>query len=179
MDINFLVNITSKAWSLDILSQLHKGTTGRQAALITATGAGRTALRHSLDHLIRLNLLERNPGHGHPLRPEFRLTMEGQRVAAVAFQVKTIGGGSTGNTLLRRTWTLPVLTLSHRPKYFKDIKCKLPKVTDRALSQSLKSLENCNWITREIQHDTRPPRPLYTAANEGAQISSIARAIAA
>ena len=83
MDINLLVKLSSRAWSLPILAQIARGVACRQAPLIAATGAGRTAFGASLTHLIDLKLLERNPGHGHPLRPEFRLTPAGQAAAAM------------------------------------------------------------------------------------------------
>ena len=74
MDINLLVKITQRAWSMNILALMHEGTAGRQATLLAKTGAGRTAFAQSLHHLIELNLVQRNPGHGHPLRPEYILT---------------------------------------------------------------------------------------------------------
>ncbi|MGB7270169.1 MAG: transcriptional regulator, partial [Albidovulum sp.] len=51
MDIVLFVNITSRAWALPILSNLHEGVAGRQAPLLAATGASRTAFSQSLDHL--------------------------------------------------------------------------------------------------------------------------------
>ena len=90
MDIELLVKLTSRAWSLSILAHMDRGVPGRQAALISATGAGRTSFRQSLDHLIDLRLLERNPGHGHPLRPEFRLTAEGAEIARIAHRVEAL-----------------------------------------------------------------------------------------
>ena len=139
MDIKTFVNITSRAWSLSILSSLHAGIAGRQASLLTATGASRTAFAQSMDHLIGLGLLERNPGHGHPLRPEFRLTPEGKKAAAMANRILSVSGEDNLD-LLRRSWTLPVLTSLHSPRRFNDIKRGLVTVTDRALSQSLKSM---------------------------------------
>lgn len=88
MDISQLVNITSRAWALPILSSLHTGVAGRQAPLLAATGASRTAFAQSMEHLISIGLLERNPGHGHPLRPEFRLTPPGIEAAAIAHKFK-------------------------------------------------------------------------------------------
>jgi hypothetical protein len=48
VDIAALVNVSSRAWSLAILGALASGTSGRQAALLSATGAGRTAFAASL-----------------------------------------------------------------------------------------------------------------------------------
>lgn len=87
MDISLFVNITSRAWALPILSNLHTGVAGRQAPLLAATGASRTAFAQSMEHLISIGLLERNPGHGHPLRPEFRLTPSGIKAAAIAHKI--------------------------------------------------------------------------------------------
>ena len=87
MDIKLLVKLTSKAWSLKILALLHTGIPGRQAPLMAATRASRSSFAASLEHLVHLGLLERNPGHGHPLRPEFRLTPLGVTVAAMAHRI--------------------------------------------------------------------------------------------
>lgn len=96
MDIKFLVNVTSRAWALPILAGLHDGVPGRQAPLLTATGASRTAFAQSMDHLIGIGLLERNPGHGHPLRPEFRLTKQGAGVAELASKSSICRGMKSG-----------------------------------------------------------------------------------
>lgn len=171
MDINFLVKITSRAWSLNILELLHNGTEGRQAALLSASGASRTAFTQSLYHLIELGLLERNPGHGHPLRPEYRLTPEGISAARVADKIKKAVPKPSDQTLLRRAWTIPVLVVSHEPRYFKDIKNELRTITDRALSQSLNQLHSRDWLKRTVNVSARPPRPIYQAFDVGASIS--------
>ena len=175
MDIISFVNITSRAWSLPILSSLHEGVPGRQAALLKATGASRTAFAQSLQHLIEIGLLERNPGHGHPLRPEFRLTPLGVEMAGLANKILKATEASDQD-LLRRAWTVPILTSLRQPNYFNDIKRSLTPITDRALSQSLKSMEQRNWVQRRIHDTARPPRTLYQAINLGQEISEIAGA---
>lgn len=170
MDINFLVKVTSRAWSLNILALMQAGTPGRQAALLAASGAGRTAFGQSLMHLVDLGLLERNPGHGHPLRPEYRLTDQGQQVAKLAGR---IGAVAPDKELLRRSWTVPVLAASRQPRYFSQIKADLGAITDRALSQSLTQLQSQSWIERRINPDQRPPRPTYHAANDGLRIAQV------
>lgn len=172
MDIRLFVNITSKAWAIPILSRLHSGVAGRQAPLLAATGAGRTAFAQSMDHLIEIGLIERNPGYGHPLRPEFRLTEMGIAAAAIAHKIHDVST-EEDQPLLRRSWTLPILTSLHTPSHFSDIKRILPTITDRALSQSLKSMEVRNWVCRNVDGVARPPRPIYCAINTGGLISQL------
>ncbi|PID79280.1 transcriptional regulator, partial [bacterium DOLZORAL124_64_63] len=162
MDIKLFVNITSRAWALPILWSLHEGVPGRQAPLLAATGASRTAFAQSMNHLIAIGLLERNPGYGHPLRPEFRLTQSGIRAAAIAHKIQAVSA-KEDQDLLRRSWTVPVLTLLSAPNQFNEIKRNLQPITDRALSLSLKSMEDRNWVSRSVDTIARPPKPLYRA----------------
>ncbi len=172
MDIKQFVNITSKAWALPILWSLHAGVGGRQAPLIAATGASRTAFTHSVDHLIALGLLERNRGHGHPLRPEFRLTPKGLGAAEMASQIRSVLKEGDQD-LLRRSWTLPVLASLHTARHFNDIKRTLHTITDRALSQALKSMETRAWVRRNVDSVARPPRSIYVTMNTGERISTM------
>ena len=173
MDIIDLVKLTSRAWNLTILSLMHEGVPGRQAPLLSESGASRTAFAQSLAHLIEIGMLERNPGHGHPLRPEFRLTARGQRAAALARRIIEFSGPEDQH-LIRRSWTVPVLTTLRSPVRFGDIRRGLPDITDRALSISLKSLEERDWVERRVDGAARPPQPHYFAVNSGQAISGIA-----
>lgn len=170
MDIKTIVNITSRTWSLEILAMIHSGVPGRQAPLLSSIGANRTAFTKSLVHLVNLGLLERNPGHGHPLRPEYRLTFEGAKVAKVASNIVDIVPSNEEFVLLRRTWTIPVLTVVQTPRRFTEIKSELFSITDRALSKSLDQLQELKWLQREIDLEVRPPRPSYQAVNAGFKI---------
>lgn len=171
MDINTIVKVTSRAWSLNILALMHAGIPGRQAPLLSASGASRTAFTQSLVHLVNLGLLERNPGHGHPLRPEYRLTSKGAEIAVVAEKIKSITLHQTQGALLRRAWTVPVLAVSAKPRFFSEIKSDLVSVTDRALSQSLRQLQANQLVRRDVDTAKSPPRPLYQAVNVGIEIS--------
>ncbi|MEO1249692.1 MAG: transcriptional regulator, partial [Pseudomonadota bacterium] len=118
MDIELLVKLTAKAWSLTILQSLKTGVPGRQAPLLAASGAGRTAFSQSLAHLIDLALLERNPGHGHPLRPEFRLTALGRQAAGLAAAIFDAAPTPADRALLRRRWTVPIMASLFGPRHF-------------------------------------------------------------
>lgn len=171
MDINALVKITSRAWSLKILALMHKGVPGRQAPLLTASQASRTAFRTSLTHLVDLQLLERNPGHGHPLRPEFRLTVDGVQAAKIASNIIDAVPRPAETKILRKSWTVPILAVIESPRHFIEIKSDLPSITDRALSQSLSLLHEREWLQRDVDVSKRPPRPTYRATNIGVYIS--------
>ncbi|MGO1120944.1 winged helix-turn-helix transcriptional regulator [Rhodovibrionaceae bacterium A322] len=171
MDISFLVKLTSRAWSLKILALLHDGVPGRQAPLLAASGASRTTFVHSLKHLEDLGLIARNPGHGHPLRPEFLLTPKGQLWAPLASRIDKRVTDDPGAALLRKSWTVPLLAVARQPLVFTDLKRALPPITDRALSQSLRDLTDRAWLARSVKVDLTPPRPYYQAINEGAAIN--------
>ena len=171
MDIRALVNLTSRAWSLKILALFAEGVPGRQAALLASTGASRTSFAASLAHLVDLGLVERNPGHGHPLRPEFRLTPAGQAAAPVAARILAAAGEEPDFALLRRTWTVPILALTDRPRRFSGLRTALGPITDRALSTSLAQLEDREWLRRDIDMSSRMPFPTYLAVNKGHQIT--------
>lgn len=171
MDVNSLVNLSARAWAIPILAHFHDGVPGRQAALLHATGAGRTAFAQSLGHLVDLQLIERNPGHGHPLRPEFRLTADGEVAARLAAKIQAVR--PVVAKPLRRAWTLPILAVSHAPQPFSGFRQKLSPITDRALSQSLRHLQEYKWISRDVDVHHTPPRPYYTAANTGRAISEV------
>lgn len=172
MYISALVNITSRAWALPILSSLHEGVPGRQAPLLAATGAGRTSFSQSVDHLIQIGLLERNPGYGHPLRPEFRLTQHGAAAARFANQILS-ATSEDNQDLLRRSWTLPVLATLHELSHFNEIRRNLLTITDRALSQSLRMMEERDWVQRDIDDGARPPRATYHPINTDETITAI------
>ncbi len=173
MDINLLVNVSSRGWALPVLAALGVGVPGRQANLLEHSGASRTAFRQSLDHLLQMGLVRRRSGHGHPLRPEFELTELGASVAPIAQSViRIVERNPAALSLVRRNWTLPILSQTSQPAYFAFLRKGLAPITDRALSQGLKSLEDMRWIRRDIASQSRPPRPVYSAIGTGAVIAA-------
>lgn len=172
MDIQPLVNLTSRAWSLKILALMATGVPGRQAPLLAATEAGRTAFADSLDHLVRTGLVERNPGHGHPLRPEFRLTKAGTDLAGTALGIAKAIQNEGEFAILRRRWTVPILAMTRDPQRFSALRSGLAPISDRALAAALQQLEAQNWVSRTIDASRRHPYPLYTAINRGREINA-------
>ncbi|MCP4305424.1 MAG: helix-turn-helix transcriptional regulator [bacterium] len=81
---------------------------------------------------------------------------------------------SQDQAMLRRVGTAPILALLRKPNHFNEIKRRLPMITDRAMSQSLKSMEDHDWVRRDVDAGVRPPRPLYRAGNLGGRIGRAA-----
>ena len=171
MDINTLVKLTSRAWSLNILALLHAKVPGRQAPLLAATNASRTAFATSLAHLIDLGMIERNPGHGHPLRSEFRLTPTGIKAASVASKIIITARTEDETRLLRKTWTVPVLALAGTPHRFLGNQIG-PHDHYRSGAVLIPSpAGRTKLIRRNIDTAERMPFPTYQAVNAGKEIS--------
>ena len=81
MSITDLIAIFHHRWSAPVLAELLRQKGSRFAALVGTLGVGRESLRRTLDSLLELGLVARNPGYGHPLRPEYVLTRSGEVAA--------------------------------------------------------------------------------------------------
>ena len=122
--------------------------------------AGRTSISAALKHLIELGYLRKNPGHGHPLRPQYRLTAKGKRVGAWAFSMDELLKPADWK-VARRSWTLPILRESIPSRRFAELRSGLHPVTDRALSESLKVMGDRHWIARRVDAEASPPSVSY------------------
>ena len=77
-----LVALFHNRWSVPILAELHRQRGSRFVTLARTLGMSRESLRRTLAALIESGLVGRNPGYGHPLRPEYVLTTRGDRIAS-------------------------------------------------------------------------------------------------
>ena len=124
----------------------------------------------SVNHLQELRLLERNPGHGHPLRPEYRLTPVGRAVAVWAAELDSLLITPADNVLYRGKWALPVVSGLDPVQRYSEIKRALPALTDRALSICLTRLVDCQWVKRQVDSQSLPPAVSYHTLNKGAVV---------
>src|ERR1043166_9079723 len=105
VSIDELVAIFHHRWSAPVLAELLRQKGSRFAALAGTLGVGRESLRRTLDSLLALGLVARNPGYGHPLRPEYVLTRSGEDVARRCAKLLA----AVDEDVLLRKWSLPVL----------------------------------------------------------------------
>ena len=162
-----LVQLGSHRWLVPLLADLaaHKG--ARFVELIHRLGLPRDSLARTLDAAGEAGWVQRNPGHGHPLRPEYILTEAGQaaavRAATIAEAQAAIGlppGAAT-------RWGLPLVAgIGAGRDRFNALSRLLVPATPRALSQGLSALGTHGLVRREVL-DMRPPTSRYALTSSG------------
>jgi DNA-binding HxlR family transcriptional regulator len=148
------------------MAVLHRGQGAKFVTLVNRSGGSRAAVRQALDHLMALGWVRRPPGHGHPLRPEYELTPEGQGVARACASLDAWlarRGNDRRRELLLRRWPLPVLAaMVSGSARFCELARRLPGLAERALSLALASLVEAGLVARSVQ-SSRPPSVRYRA----------------
>lgn len=166
-----LLSLFGRRWCVPILAELDRNSGSKFISLANRLHASPVAVRQSLDHLIELGWAIPNPGYGHPLRPEYILTPEGQRLAPACRTLDdAIARLSLREVALRR-WSLPALHLiaaaaPDQPARFSRVASGLGTITDRALAMTLKGMQEHELIRREVR-ETYPPTPDYLVGPRG------------
>ncbi len=173
MYISRFVKLCEKAWALKVLALIGEGTAIRVAVLAAAAGTTRSSIRPSIQHLYDMGLIVQNRGHGHPLRPEARLTAEGEYWAALAARIHAVDNTDEEQRLVRLNWTLPVLRVAHAPVRFTELRNSLSPVGDSALSLTVRRLGSCDWLERQVDAASRPPHVAYAAINRGYTLAEL------
>ncbi len=158
---NLLIDLTQKGWALPVLGALEKGAIARTHPLAKQLQTSPISIRTAIAHLIMLGLLKENPGHGHPLRPEYLRTPLGEKLGPLTLEVIRYGEQQDVLPLLRRRWTLPIIDALEEARSFSDLRRGIIHVTDRALSLSLKDLARANLVRRKVLVEHCPPATLY------------------
>lgn len=167
-----LAQLGSHRWLVPLLADLagHKG--ARFVELVHRLELPRDSLSRTLEAAAAIGWVARNPGHGHPLRPEYILTEAGAaaaaRAATIAEAQQEIGlrpGAAT-------RWGLPlVVGIGAGHDRFNALSRLLNPATPRALSQGLNALGKHGLVTREIL-DMRPPASRYELTKNGALLAA-------
>ncbi len=132
-----LVNLVHFRWALPILAELHRSNGCKFVTLVTRLKLSKDALSRTLNALITEDLVMRNPGYGHPLRPEYILTARGVQIGQAVFELMQSLERLEITDIALKKWSLPIiLLLQDRPR-FTDILEQLPGLTTRALALGL------------------------------------------
>jgi len=160
-----LIALFHHRWAAPALALLADRRGARFVELQRRLEVSGESLRRALDMLIELGYVARNPGYGHPLRPEYVITTQAAQAAEVAARVVA---ARDPETLLRK-WSVPVLAELDRERRFSELRASLPGVTPRALALALQELEAARLVRREVL-PTRPPSTVYRTTARGARV---------
>ena len=172
-----LAALCHRRWAVPVLAELDRTGGARFTALARGLGISRESLRRTLDDLVDGGLVRRNPGHGHPLRPEYLPTAEGRRLGPACRKLvgalERLGAVDVG----LRKWSLPVaLALGHDARGFARVRARVGDITDRALAQALRALEDADLVRRRLL-DARPPRTAYRLTRRARPLVPILEAL--
>ena len=160
-DIAMLLALVHRRWAIPVLAELRRSRGAKFVTLAARLGVGRSTLARTLEALIAAGLVARNPGYGHPLRPEYILTRAGASLAPACADLLAALDSLVLRDLALRKWTMPVLlAIRSGAERFSELKRTLPGVTDRALALALRQMEAAGLIAREV-HAGYPPAPIY------------------
>lgn len=158
-------------WTVPVLALIAERDGARAAELTRTLGLTRSSLARTLDHLGRCGWIARNPGHGHPLRPEYVLTSAGRlvgdraEVLAERYRELELAPGDLPR------WSLPVaVELAPAARRFNELLAPLAPATPRALSLTIKGMIGADLVSREIVENF-PPTPLYALTSRGEDLA--------
>ena len=169
-----LIRLAHHRWNIPVLAELHQLSGAKFITMVNRLGAGRGSLSASLDDLIRQGLVMRNPGHGHPMRPEYLLTEQGEAIGGECLELARLIERREESDLAYRKWTLPlVAALGGNVRRFNELRGLLGgAATPRALTLGLKSMQATGWTRRSII-DAYPPAAGYALRPRGQRIFTL------
>jgi DNA-binding HxlR family transcriptional regulator len=160
-----LIELFHHRWAPPALALLGERGGSRFVELQRRLAVGRESLKRALDALDDQGLVRRNPGYGHPLRPEYVPTAKGRSAAAMAGRV--LAAADPG--VLLHKWPVPVLQELGEGRRFSELHAGLATATPRALALALQELERAELVRREVL-PTRPPSTVYRPTPGGRRV---------
>ena len=162
-----LLQLGSHRWLVPLLADLaaHRG--ARLVELLHRLELSRDSLTRTLNAAVAQGWVQRNPGHGHPLRPEYILTETGTVAAARAATINEAQAAIGLPPSAATRWSLPLVAgICAGHDRFNALSRLLAPATPRALSQGLSALGERGLVRREVI-DRRPPTSRYDLTRSG------------
>ncbi|MBL8324390.1 MAG: winged helix-turn-helix transcriptional regulator [Rubrivivax sp.] len=174
LSLDELVALGRHRWAVALLADLDAHRGARFVELVHRLALPRDSLARTLEAAVAAGWVMRNPGHGHPLRPEYLLTPLGKRLAAGALSIATaqVELGLGPGALTR--WGMPLIrAIGPGEARFNELARVLAPATPRALSQGLQSLAANELVARDVV-DGWPPASLYRLTAGGLRLAKAA-----
>ncbi|MEM7217422.1 MAG: winged helix-turn-helix transcriptional regulator [Pseudomonadota bacterium] len=160
------MEVFHKRWHLRVLAFLHQHHGARFVEFGPALGISADSLTRALQELQDAGWVMRNPGYGHPLRPEYVLTERATALAAQCARFAALISDLGAGRAVYHKWSVPVIvTIDGGIARFNALKQTLA-ITPRALQQSLQRLADTRLVTDGDGYAlTTPGAKIATLAN--------------
>lgn len=165
-----LIALAHHRWNIPIIAELYRHSGAKYITLVNRLGVSRASLSASLADLIELGLVRKNPGYGHPMRPEYLLTRLGESIGAQCMALTGMLRRNEDTDLAFKKWTLPlVAVIGEETRRFNELREQLSAATPRAIAIGLKALQEQQWVNRNLIDDY-PPAAGYRLKRRGRRI---------
>ena len=165
-----LAALFHRRWAVPVLAEMHKDRGAKAITLANRIGLSRESLCATLDQLIEHGWIARDPGYGHPMRPEYLLTRRGEKLGPTCVRLIAVLRNMGIQRIALRKWSMPItLALAGGVEHFGELKRILPGITSRALTLGLKELQRTGLIERRII-DQYPPTTSYRLTRRGRRL---------
>ena len=150
------MDLFQKRWNVRILALLHESKGARFVVMKHGLNVNADSLTRSLQFLMKGGWVQRNPGYGHPLRPEYILTPRGHAVAPRCSKlVRAVDRLDVAETVYRK-WSVPLLvTIEAGTVRFNGLRETLD-INPRALTQGLQRLCASELILQRLEYSLTP-----------------------
>jgi len=167
MDYTQVHELAEYRWIAPVLRELRRAEGAKFVTLVRRLEANDGAMRRTLARLMQKKWVMRNPGFGHPSRPEYILTSVGLRVAPIADSLVSRLERKHHLSVLENRWALPILyALQSGPMQHAALKRALSGISPRSLSLALKFLQSEGLVIRKVTTD-QPPQTRYLLSRSG------------
>ncbi len=166
-----LIQLVHHRWNVPVIAELHRRSGAKFVTLANGLGVSRNSLTVSLNDLIEQGYVKRNPGHGHPMRPEYLLTKSGEGVGKYCLRLARLIERRDDADIGYRKWTLPlVAAIGDGVRRFGELRVALGETaTPRATTLGLKAMLSAEWAERTLIDDY-PPTAGYRLIAKGRRI---------
>lgn len=160
-------------WTAPILAELLASSGAKFVTLAKRLDLSRDSLARTLEVLIDKGWVTRNPGHGHPMRPEYVLTLSGKRLAPWCRRLVRVLSLLEAREIGLRKWSMPVvMALRTGLTRFSELRASMPDLTARGLALALKSLQEAGLVDRAVSNDY-PPTTTYRLTRRGGRLRAV------
>jgi DNA-binding HxlR family transcriptional regulator len=171
-EVERLIALGRHRWLPQLLAELGRSRGARFVELIHRLEISRESLSRTLESAIAMGWLMKNPGHGHPLRPEYILTETGIAIARQCERILLAEASIGIAPAAMNRWSRPILhVIGTGEQRYSGIARRLPGSNPRALTQSIKSLVEKRLVQRTIVAQY-PPVAEYRLLPAGATVAA-------